>query len=122
MSSLKDGRRAKSADKLLEEIEQFETANPIGGPNSQAFQQSRRIQQSKRQRKSSPYTLSYTGQVKLCLWRGYKRLLDDPTITLTQLFGNCVNAPRGIFALLQSPSKQRLPPRTQFPDLLRCAT
>jgi ATP-binding cassette, subfamily G (WHITE), member 2, PDR len=77
---------------MLVELDDFDKANPIGGPNLQAFQQSRRVQQSKLQRKASPYTLSYGSQVKLCLWRGWKRLIDDPAITLTQLFGNSVNA------------------------------
>ncbi len=36
----------------------------------------------------SPYTLSYFGQVKLCLWRGFRRLAGDPSLTFTQLFGN----------------------------------
>ncbi|KIW11847.1 hypothetical protein PV08_09120 [Exophiala spinifera] len=85
-------QNSEARRQLLKEIDEFETANPIGGPNFHAFQQSRRIQQSKAQRKSSPYTLSYGGQVSLCLWRGFKRLKDDPSITITQLFGNCVNA------------------------------
>jgi ABC-type multidrug transport system ATPase subunit len=84
--------RSEERQRLLVEIDEFDTANPIGGPNLEAFQRSRQIQQSKRQRKSSPYTLSYRSQVSLCLWRGFKRLVDDPSITLTQLFGNCVNA------------------------------
>lgn len=71
---------------VIAEIDRFEAANPIGGANLQAFQESRRIQQSKRARKSSPYTLAYGDQVILCLWRGFKRLREDPTVTLTQLF------------------------------------
>ncbi|OAG41545.1 hypothetical protein AYO21_04247 [Fonsecaea monophora] len=85
-------QQSEARQKMLQELEAFEEANPIGGPNLQSFQQSRRIQQSKAQRKSSPYTLSYGGQVRLCLWRGFKRLMDDPAITLTQLFANCINA------------------------------
>lgn len=38
----------------------------------------------------SPYTLSYWGQIKLCLKRGFWRLKADPTLTLTQLFGNFI--------------------------------
>ncbi|OAL21411.1 hypothetical protein AYO20_11376 [Fonsecaea nubica] len=85
-------QQSEARQKMLQELEAFEEANPIGGPNLQSFQQSRRIQQAKAQRKSSPYTLSYGGQVRLCLWRGFKRLMDDPAITLTQLFANCINA------------------------------
>jgi ATP-binding cassette, subfamily G (WHITE), member 2, PDR len=85
-------RNSEARKKMLIEMEEFEKVNPIGGPNLLAFQQSRRIQQATRARKSSPYTLSYAGQVKLCVWRGWKRLIDDPTITVTQLFANCINA------------------------------
>ena len=83
---------SEARKQMLAELENFEIANPIGGPNLQAFKQSRRIQQSKAARKSSPYTLSYGSQVQLCVGRGWKRLMDDPAITLTQLFANCINA------------------------------
>jgi ATP-binding cassette subfamily G (WHITE) protein 2 (PDR) len=38
--------------------------------------------------KKSPFTLSYWGQVKLCLKRGFWRLKADPSLTLSALFGN----------------------------------
>lgn len=38
----------------------------------------------------SPYTLSFWGQTRLCLNRGFWRLRADPTLTLTQLFGNFI--------------------------------
>ena len=34
--------------------------------------------------------LSYMQQVRLCLWRGFKRLKNDPAYTLGQLIGNFV--------------------------------
>lgn len=77
---------------LLQDIDNFDKTHPIGGPSLESFQASRRIHQSKAQRKSSPYTLSYGSQITLCLGRGFKRLMDDPSITLTQLIGNCINA------------------------------
>ena len=83
---------SEARKRMIAELEDFEKTNPIGGPNLQAFQQSRRIQQSKAARKSSSFTLSYSSQIRLCVWRGWKRLKDDPAITLTQLFGNCINA------------------------------
>jgi hypothetical protein len=43
-------------------------------------------------RAKSPYTLSYAGQVKLCLTRGFQRLRGDPSLTLTALFGNFMMA------------------------------
>jgi hypothetical protein len=43
-------------------------------------------------RAKSPYTLTYVEQVKLCLERGFWRLKADPTLTLSQLFGNSAMA------------------------------
>ena len=40
----------------------------------------------------SPYTLSFWGQVKLCLRRGFWRLRADPSLTLSALFGNFIMA------------------------------
>jgi ABC-type multidrug transport system ATPase subunit/ABC-type multidrug transport system permease subunit len=78
-----DERRA-----LMQEIDQYEREHPIGGNDLQAFEQSRKLQQSKHQRLHSPYTLSYGEQVALCLWRGFKRLIADPSLTLSALIGN----------------------------------
>lgn len=77
---------------LLEEIAQYEQQHPIGGQDLANFQESRRLQQASLQHLSSPYTLSYFQQVQLCLWRGLRRLEADPSLTLTQLFGNFIIA------------------------------
>lgn len=77
---------------LLRDIEEFNNEHPLGGQDLEHFKQSRRLQQSKRQRVSSPYTLSYRQQVRLCLWRGFRRLISDPSLTLTELFGNSAMA------------------------------
>ncbi|KAH9430508.1 hypothetical protein MCOR02_007843 [Pyricularia oryzae] len=47
---------------------------------------------SRGQRPNSPYTLSFYQQTKLCLWRGWKRLLGDPTLTVGALFANTLMA------------------------------
>ncbi|OQU96073.1 hypothetical protein CLAIMM_02209 [Cladophialophora immunda] len=73
---------------LVNDIELFEKQHPIGGEDLHKFEESRRLQQAKRQHLSSPYTLSYMEQVQLCLWRAYRRLVTDPTVTLTALFAN----------------------------------
>ncbi|KAH8805062.1 ABC transporter CDR4 [Xylogone sp. PMI_703] len=73
---------------LVEEIDEYERLHPIGGQDLETFKQSRKLQQAKGQRLQSPYTLSYGQQVRLCLWRGFKRLKADPSLTLTSLFGN----------------------------------
>jgi len=73
---------------LLDEIAQYEKEHPLGGEDLERFKQSRKLQQAKRQRPGSPYTLSYPEQIRLCLWRGFKRLVADPSLTLTALSGN----------------------------------
>ncbi|KIV78697.1 hypothetical protein PV11_06318 [Exophiala sideris] len=77
---------------LLKDIEEFDREHPIGGPDLDKFKQSRRLQQAKRQRVSSPFTLSYTQQVRLCLWRGFRRLMADPSLTATQVLSNSILA------------------------------
>jgi ATP-binding cassette subfamily G (WHITE) protein 2 (PDR) len=77
---------------LLAEIEAYEQKFPIGGEAGQRFKESRTLQKAKGQREKSPYTLSYTQQVKLCLWRGFVRLKADPSITVTQLVANSIMA------------------------------
>lgn len=77
---------------LQAEIEQYKIDHPIDGPDAEAFRASKRAQQAKGQRKNSSYTLSYSQQIQLCLWRGWKRLTGDPSLTLSALIGNFIMA------------------------------
>ncbi|KAJ9247238.1 hypothetical protein DTO207G8_8210 [Paecilomyces variotii] len=77
---------------LLRDIEVYNAKFVLGGESLDKFKQSRRAQQAKVQRVSSPYTLSYVQQVELCLWRGYKRLKADPSVTISSLIGNSIMA------------------------------
>lgn len=77
---------------LLKEIDEYDAKFPLGGQHLEQFKDSRRAQQAKRQRVESPFTLSYGGQIRLCLWRGFRRLVGDPSLTFTQLFGNFITA------------------------------
>ncbi|KAK4052513.1 Multidrug resistance protein [Microbotryomycetes sp. JL201] len=77
---------------LLREIDEYNAQYPIGGEAEEEFKASRRAQQSKGQRIKSPYTLSYGKQIELCVWRGFRRLVANPELTLTQLFGNFIMA------------------------------
>ena len=70
------------------EIEQFKTNHPLGGLDAEAFRASKQAQQAKGQRKKSPFTLSYGQQIRLCLWRGWRRLVGDPSLSLGALIGN----------------------------------
>jgi ABC-type multidrug transport system ATPase subunit/ABC-type multidrug transport system permease subunit len=77
---------------LQADIEDYKQSHPINGPDADAFRASKRAQQAKRQRLKSPFTLSYGQQVKLCLWRGWKRLIGDPSLSLSALIGNTIMA------------------------------
>ncbi|EFZ02795.1 ABC transporter [Metarhizium robertsii] len=77
---------------LQVEIEEYKEAHPVGGPDAVAFRAAKRAQQAKGQRKKSPFTLSYAQQIELCLWRGWKRLVGDPSLTVGALIGNFIMA------------------------------
>jgi ATP-binding cassette subfamily G (WHITE) protein 2 (PDR) len=75
---------------LQTEIAEFNQAYPIGGAALEKFKASRKAQQARGQRLKSPFTLSYTQQIKLCLDRGFQRLLSDPSLTITQIIANTI--------------------------------
>ena len=73
---------------LLKDIDAYDKRFPFKGDAYQQFVDSRKAQQAKGQRIKSPFTLSYKQQIELCLWRGFRRLVGDPELTYTQIFGN----------------------------------
>ncbi|TQS32730.1 hypothetical protein Golomagni_06947, partial [Golovinomyces magnicellulatus] len=77
---------------LQVEIEEYKKEHPIDGPSAEAFRASKHSQQAKGQRKKSPFTLSYSQQIALCMWRGWKRLTGDPSLSVGALIGNFVMA------------------------------
>ena len=77
---------------LTLQIEAYEVKYRLAGECLDEFVTSRRAQQASGQRMKSPYTLSYMQQTTLCLWRGWKRLLADPSLTYIQLGGNTIMA------------------------------
>jgi hypothetical protein len=81
-------KASPTRQKLLEDIDAYDQRFPFGGESYQQFVESRKAQKAKSQRLKSPYTLSYLQQCELCLWRGYRRLLADPELTLTALIFN----------------------------------
>ncbi|OCL07552.1 putative multidrug resistance ABC transporter [Glonium stellatum] len=85
-------KNSEERKRLLQAIENYDRQYPVGGEQFEKFKASRRAQQAKHQRVKSPYTLSYTQQIKLCLWRGFQRLKGDPSLTLTQLIANSIMA------------------------------
>ncbi|KAI8936432.1 hypothetical protein NX059_006840 [Plenodomus lindquistii] len=85
-------KESDERQQLLASISAYDRKHPLKGPSYEQFAQSRSLEQSKRQRKMSPYNLSYWSQVKLCMWRDVQRLKNDPSVTLTMLFVNFVEA------------------------------
>ena len=77
---------------LLQDIEAYNQKHSVGGKSLEAFIKSRRAQQAKQQRVKSPYTLSVSQQIMLCVERGFQRLQRDASLTLTQLIGNFMMA------------------------------
>lgn len=77
---------------LRVEIEEYKIQHPIGGPDTEAFRQLKKSHQANGQRIESPYTLTYSQQVKLCMWRGWARLKADPWPTIGMIIGNTMMA------------------------------
>lgn len=77
---------------LQAEIADYRETYGAQGQDAQAFRDSKKAQQAKRQREKSPYILSYAQQVRLCLWRGWRRLISDPSLFVGSLFGNFATA------------------------------
>lgn len=73
---------------LFTEISEYGRSHTFHSQNLKDFTSARKSEQASIQRTSSPYTLSYFQQVHICLWRGFKLLKGDPTITLVQLGAN----------------------------------
>ncbi|KAF4453657.1 ATPase [Fusarium austroafricanum] len=73
------------------EIETYKSLYPLNGSSADAFRENKKSAQAKGQRLKSPFTLSYMQQVRLCLWRGWKRLKGSPGVTIFSLISNvCV--------------------------------
>ncbi|KAH7142220.1 ABC-2 type transporter-domain-containing protein [Dactylonectria macrodidyma] len=77
---------------LVEEIEDYIQRHPFHGEHYDRFLESRRMDQSSAQRAMSPFTLSYFQQMSLTLWRSVVMLKTDPSLTLTMLVTNFLQA------------------------------
>ncbi|KAF7555659.1 hypothetical protein G7Z17_g1989 [Cylindrodendrum hubeiense] len=75
---------------LQAEIEQYKINHFNDGSAAEAFRTSKQAQQAKGQRMKSPYILSYPQQIQLCLWRGWKRFINDPGVTVGAVIGNFI--------------------------------
>ncbi|OBT44465.1 hypothetical protein VE00_05929 [Pseudogymnoascus sp. WSF 3629] len=77
---------------LKQDLDAYDKRFAIGGKHLDEFAASRRAQQASSQRRKSPFTLTYSEQINLCLWRGFTRLRSDPSITLVAAFFNILMA------------------------------
>ncbi|CRK08937.1 hypothetical protein BN1708_009846 [Verticillium longisporum] len=84
-------KASRHRQSLLQEIDGYERLHPTEERFAE-YEASRRAEQARSQRPSSPYTISYRQQVQLTLWRGWRRLLADPYFTIAQLLFNLIMA------------------------------
>ncbi|KAJ9488865.1 hypothetical protein VN97_g4403 [Penicillium thymicola] len=77
---------------LLRQIDQYMSDHSFYATDLDQFASSRAAEKSTKQRQNSPYTLSYWGQIRICLWRDFQRLKNDPSVTLAMLIGNFFEA------------------------------
>jgi ATP-binding cassette subfamily G (WHITE) protein 2 (PDR) len=85
-------KESPERQKLLLDIEEHSQAHPLKGSHHEKFALSRRQEKSRKQREKSPYTLSYWGQVSLCMWREVRRLKNDPSVPLVMISINFLEA------------------------------
>ncbi|KAH7419378.1 ABC-2 type transporter-domain-containing protein [Cadophora sp. MPI-SDFR-AT-0126] len=85
-------KESKDRAFLLEEIENYVERHPFNGEHYNKFLESRRMDQSSSQRAKSPFTLSYLQQMNLTLWRSALMLKQDPSLTITMLVTNFLQA------------------------------
>ncbi|KAF4171597.1 hypothetical protein CNMCM8694_002369 [Aspergillus lentulus] len=85
-------RRSPEYEGLQREIEDYKTQHPIDGPDALAYRQLKKARQAKGQRLNSPYTLTYSQQVQLCMWRGWRRFWADPGPSIWVMIGNVIMA------------------------------
>ena len=81
-------KQSEERETLLRDIEAYSQENPLDGKGQTDFALARKLEKSKAQRERSPYTLSYWGQVKLCMWRDVQRLKTDPSVPICMLIIN----------------------------------
>lgn len=73
---------------LQTEIEEYNASHPRDGSDADEFRAHKKLTQAKGQRPKSPFTLSYPQQIALCLWRGWRRLIGAPALTIFALVAN----------------------------------
>ena len=84
--------RSEDYKACLQEIEESERENPIGGPALDALRASKRQAQAKHVRAKSPYIISIPMQIRICTIRAYQRIWNDRASTISTAIGRTVQA------------------------------
>ncbi|KAK9464577.1 ABC-2 type transporter-domain-containing protein [Lipomyces arxii] len=77
---------------VRQEIDEFNDQYPLSGHSFDYFVDSRKANQSQHISVSSPYTISVSMQIKLCIMRGFQRLRGDLTLFFTTIISNVILA------------------------------
>ncbi|GIZ44791.1 hypothetical protein CKM354_000797800 [Cercospora kikuchii] len=77
---------------LQAQIAAYNQKHPIKGEDYRTFGQLRKKEKSKHQSTTSPYTMSYLRQVRLCTWRQWQELKATPEVTAFLLLLNFIEA------------------------------
>ncbi|KAI0314753.1 ABC-2 type transporter-domain-containing protein [Amylostereum chailletii] len=85
-------RDSDTRKQLLVDIDAYNAQYPVNGSHLDEFKMSRASQKSKNLSSKSPYTLSLSLQVQLCIVRGFQRLRGDLTNFYVSVFGNFIIA------------------------------
>ena len=81
-------RSSEEYQMLRQDIENYKSQNAFGGPAALEFRKHKHEAQGKGQRAKSPFTLTFAQQVKVCVWRGWKRLAGDPSLPIFAVVAN----------------------------------
>lgn len=85
-------KESPERQRLLQEIEKYNQDHPLSGDNLEKFTEARTCEKSQKQRRKSPYTLSYWRQIRLCMWRDVQKIKNDPSVPLAMLTVNLFEA------------------------------
>lgn len=77
---------------LLADIEAYNREHAFEAVDKENFAIAWKAEKSHYQRHRSPYTLSYWGQIKLCMWREVVKLRNDPSVLVFMLLNNFFEA------------------------------
>lgn len=82
--------RSPEREKLVEKIDIYEKTFPLLHETQQALQDKWKSRQLSPRRRQSPYMVSYTEQLRLCVTRSFQRLRNDLSPPISSIAGNAI--------------------------------